>query len=233
MTTSLAEKPRLVDTGPEHAALGLAHRVLLPAGAGPHPTVVMLHGLSGDDRVMWIFAPRLPAGWLLVAPRAPHPEPRGGHAWLPRAPHEWPAMDRFAPAAARIERLIEALPATYGADPEAIYLMGFSQGAAAAFATTLRRPDLVRGVAGLVGFMPSSCEALADGRPLAGKPAFLAAGRRDPLVPLGQARAAAEVLRAAGADLTYAEYETGHKIGVRGMNDLGAWWSARRAELGR
>ena len=31
------------------------------------------------------------------------------------------------------DRLIEALPATYGADPEAIYLMGFSQGAAAAF----------------------------------------------------------------------------------------------------
>ena len=159
MTTSLAEKPRLVDTGPEHAALGLAHRVLLPAGAGPHPTVVMLHGLSGDDRVMWIFAPRLPAGWLLVAPRAPHPEPRGGHAWLPRAPHEWPAMDRFAPAAARIERLIEALPATYGADPEAIYLMGFSQGGVMAYDLALGRPERFKALVALSSWLP---DAVAD-----------------------------------------------------------------------
>ena len=34
----------------------LTHRVARPAGPGPHPTVLMLHGRSGDENVMWVFA---------------------------------------------------------------------------------------------------------------------------------------------------------------------------------
>ncbi len=221
---------RLVDSGPARAALGLAHRVHEPEVEGPHPTVVMLHGLSGDDRSMWVFAPRLPEGWLLVAPRAPRAASVGGYAWLPRQADEWPDIDRFDPSVDLIADLLNALPATYGADPQQLWLMGFSQGAALAFATALREPERIRGVAGLVGFLPEGFEARAEGRPLEGMPAFMAAGRRDPMVPIQRAVAAAKALREAGAALDFRDYEAGHKLSLQGLRDLGAWWQARREE---
>ncbi len=76
----------------------------------------------------------------------------------------------------------------------------------------------------LVGFLP---EPFLDGqaaRPLADLPVFMAAGRRDPLVSLSRARAAAEGLRAAGAAVTYREYDVGHKVSTAGARDLRAWW---------
>jgi len=42
----------------------------IPAGAGPFPLFVLLHGWTGDENAMWIFASRLPAGAMLLAPRA-------------------------------------------------------------------------------------------------------------------------------------------------------------------
>ena len=64
------------------AAGDLIHRVAQPAGPGPHPTVLMLHGRSGDENVMWVFARALPPDWLIVAPRAIQPDPAGGFsAW--------------------------------------------------------------------------------------------------------------------------------------------------------
>ncbi len=210
------------------AAGDLIHRVAQPAGPGPHPTVLMLHGRSGDENVMWVFARALPPDWLIVAPRAIQPDPAGGFAWHPRKADEWPLLPLFDDAVGAIVRFIHTLPARYGADVRRLFVMGFSQGAAAAFAVALRYPGLVSGLAALVGFMPG---AVTDdlSAPLAGLPVFMAVGRRDTVIPLTQAHACAAVLRTLGADLAYHEYECGHKLDAHGMADLQAWWRAHAA----
>jgi predicted esterase len=53
---------------------------------------------------------------------------------------------------------------------------------------------------------------------------------REMLVPVDIARRSAEILRAAGADLSYIELDTGHKRDRQGMDKLSAWWRARAAE---
>lgn len=222
-------KPRLVMDGPARAALGLIHRIRPGEGPGPHPCVVMLHGMGGNEDRMWIFAARLPPGWLLVAPRAPHARPAGGFAWQAREADEWPSLAQFQPSAEGLQRLVSALPSTYGADPDRTYLMGFSQGAAVAVAAALLDPEPIAGLAGLVGFVPTDCDPqeLAARRPLSGMPIFLAAGQQDPMIPLDRSREAADLLRQAGARLHYREYPVGHKLDATGMRDLGAWWSER------
>lgn len=206
---------------------GLVHRVRQPDRSGPHPTVVMLHGRSGDENVMWVFARALPAPWLVVAPRAISPDPDGGYAWHPRKPNEWPALQMFDGAVESIEQFIRALPALYQADTRHLYLMGFSQGAATAYATALRYPGLVKGIAGLVGFVPVGVDTGL--RPLAGLPIFMAVGRTDPTIPLDIAEACAHTLRAAGAALDERVYDTGHKLNADGMRDLRQWWAERRS----
>ncbi len=215
--------PTHVDHGPPRDALGLAHRARVPAGAGPHPAVVMLHGMGGDEGAMAVFAGTLPRDWLVVAPRAPHPGPAGGFAWHPRRHDEWPALAEFDDAVDAVARLVEGLPAAYSADPARIGLMGFSQGAATAYAAALRRRGGIRAIAGIVGFVPTAC-AGAAARPLERLPIFVAVGRHDPYIPLDRSRAGADTLRAAGADLSYHEYDAGHKLPAAGMRHLADWW---------
>lgn len=219
--------PQLVESERAYDMAGLVHRVLVPDGAVPHPTVVMLHGLRGNEDVMWIFQRALPKGWLVAAPRAIKADPVGGYGWHPRQPDEWPALVMFDEAVTAVVRFIKALPELYGADPERIYLMGFSQGAATAFATAMRHPELVKGIAGLVGFAPEDCEAEVESGVLNGLPVFMAVGAEDATIPLDRSRDGAEVLEAAGADLTYLEYKTGHKLNAEGMRALKQWFSER------
>lgn len=213
-----------VTTGPALAALGLVHRVQRPISRGPYPTVVLLHGRSGDENVMWLLDRALPTGCLLIAPRAIVPDPAGGYAWHPRRPHEWPSLPMFDPAVAAVVQLVRGLPFEYDADPDRIFFMGFSQGAAVALATALRHPGLLRGVVSLVGFMPTGVDPVQALVALSGLPVMMAVGARDEVIPLDVARAAAQVLRDAGADLTYREYETGHRLDSAGMHDVGQWW---------
>jgi len=234
-----------MEASPALEAGGLVHRVRSPDGPGPHSTVVMLHGRSGDENVMWVFASTLPDKWLIVAPRALKPDPNGGYTWHPRKANDhslrsdlsprsaaergqaewgWPPLTAFDEAVAAIVRFIRALPDLYRADPNHVYLMGFSQGAALAYATAMRHPGLIKGIAGLMGFVPEDCDAGALAA-LKGLPIFMAAGARDAMSPLEHARESAHVLREAGAALDYHEYDTGHRLSAQGMRDMKRWWS--------
>lgn len=224
-----ATAPLLVADGPAVRETGLVHRVLEPSGPGPYPTVVMLHGRYGNEDVMWIFRKTVPANWLMIAPRALVPD-HGGYSWLRQEGGFWPPLAAFDTAVDAVVRFVESLSRVYNADLEQIYLMGFSQGAAVAYATAMRRPDLVQAIAGLVGFVPESCESSPQFTALQDLPIFMAVGREDERVPYERAQACAQTLRLAGANLEYHEYDTGHKVNSQGLQDLANWWSRRNRE---
>ncbi len=222
----------LVDHGPALGQAGLAHRALRPYTTGPHPTAVLLHGYRGNEDVMWIFARALPPHWLIAAPRGIAQEGDGRFSWQPRAPREWPALEQFDTAVSAITQFIHALPGLYDADLRRIHLMGFSQGAAAALATAVRQPGWIQAVASLAGFMPAPAQRTLRPDALQGLPVFMAAGRRDERVPPAIARASAQAVQAAGASLTYKEYDVGHKLNTQGMRDLRNWWHSLPAAPG-
>jgi phospholipase/carboxylesterase len=188
----------------------------------------MLHGRSGDEDVMWAFAPVLPEHWLIVAPRGIVPDPDGGYAWHPRKRDEWPALSAFDNSVAAVYGFIRSLSGLYDADPDYVYLMGFSQGAATAYATAIRHPGLAQGIAGLVGFAPAASEVEVSVEPLSRMPVFMAVGRADPRIPLERAEECARVLRVAGSRVEYRVYDTGHRISAQGMRDLKRWWRERQ-----
>jgi phospholipase/carboxylesterase len=215
--------PLLIQEGPELQAAGLVHRYLMPAGPGPYPTAILLHGRYGNEDVMWVFRRMIPRPWLLVAPRAILSEYPGSFSWLHQPADYWPALAEFDSAVETLRKFIQVLPRLYNADPDRIYLMGFSQGAAVSISLALRHPGLIRGIASLVGFAPSEKPAdVAD--ILAGLPVFMAVGTEDLRVPIEESQRSADLLRRAGAVLTYEEYPTGHKISTEGMKDLQSWW---------
>ncbi len=204
---------------PLHSLDGFTLRQRVPAGPGPHRLILMLHGWTGDEDVMWIFAARLPPDAWLVAPRGLYPAAPGGYGWTPAAVGAGLDLLAFRPA---VERLLAWLrPENFpGAALDGFDVLGFSQGAALGFSLGLLYPARVRALAGLSGFLPSGAAELAPARPLAGKFAFLAHGTRDETVPVGRARQARDLLAQAGADVSYCEDDVGHKLSATCFRSL-------------
>ncbi len=217
---------QLIHTGPEMFEAGLPYRVQMPDGPGPYPTAVMVHGRLGNEDVMWVFRKVVPRPWLVVAPRAIYAD-HDLYSWHIQQPDEWATLADFDPAVAALSRFMHAMTRLYNADPDRMYLMGFSQGAAVSMALALRHPQLARGLAALVGFAPTATAEAVDGR-LAGLPVFMAAGTEDETIPYDVTQRSLALLEQSGADLAYHEYQTGHKLNAAGMNDLRAWFNAQR-----
>ena len=202
-------------------ALNLVHRVRVPQGpAGRRgPAVVMVHGWLGNENVMSIFERTLPPAVVIVSPRAPLAMGPDSFGWFTL--EDDPAS--FAAGLAALAAFVGDLPQAYPIDPARILLMGFSQGAAMSFSLLLSEPSRVAAVAGLAGFLPSEAKPWATPGRLSGQSVFIAHGAKDETVPAALAQAAAHTLRTAGADVTYTEYDTGHKLNAQGTRDLKAW----------
>lgn len=222
------QPPTLIEQPLPH----LSYRVALPEDAGDaasstaiKPTVVMVHGRSGNEDVMWVFARSLPPNWLRVAPRALYEDPRGGYSWHVRLNSKWTTLAEFEPALDAFEAFIRRLPDEYGADLDNLHLMGFSQGAALSLGLAMRGEIRPKSITALVGFMPDACSPndLAHLRDL---PIHFAVGREDDTIPLDVSHSAAQLLVAANSRLNYRTYATGHKLNAQGMRDLKAWWQA-------
>jgi phospholipase/carboxylesterase len=217
-------------------------RARLPEGEGPHPVGLLLHGLSGDEKVMWIFASRMPKDLLLLAPRATHPFSGGGYSWVPDRLTRLPGTSDFEEPVEALVELLERLgngdveegsavgEAIREADFSQVSLVGFSQGAALSYTFALMNPQRSDLIAGLSGFVPEGAERLAEERPLRDKKVFITHGTKDETVPIAKAREAAEVLEKAGADVSFCEEDTGHKLSVACFRSLGAFFSENKTQ---
>jgi phospholipase/carboxylesterase len=182
----------------------------------------LIHGLTGDENSMWVFARELPASYWMVAPRAPHVAAQGGYSWRPP---EFENLDQLPfedlrSAAEALLRLMDEYAASAGLEAQVFDLMGFSQGAAMAGLLAFLHPERIRKVGILAGFVPDGLEELAAQRPLEGKPFLVVHGTKDQTVPVERARAAIALLERAGANVTYCEDNVGHKVSVTCLRAL-------------
>ena len=191
-----------------------------------HPTprlLLLIHGLSGDENSMWVFARDLPAHCWMVAPRAPYRAQQGGYTWRPHATSDtgWPRFEELRPSAEALIGHIDKYQASAGLDPaQPSDVIGFSQGAALSSILAFLYPDRIRKLGILAGFVPSGMENLTAKRPLEGKTVFVAHGTKDETVPVDRARASIKILEQAGAQVTYCEDEVGHKVSLTCLHAL-------------
>jgi phospholipase/carboxylesterase len=192
--------------------------------------MLLIHGLTGDENSMWVFARNLSPGYWMVAPRAPHASAmeQGGYSWHPRAngAEDRPSLEQLRAPAKSLIRLVDDYSASVGMEAPAFDVMGFSQGAAMCSVLAVLDPERIRKVAILAGFVPSGLEELVSRRPLERKPFFVAHGTKDEMVTVERARASVEILEGAGAQVTYCEDNVGHKVSVNCLRALKEFFTA-------
>jgi phospholipase/carboxylesterase len=186
--------------------------------ATEHPTrlLLLIHGYTGDENSMWVFARDLPATYQMIAPRAMHPSGSTGYSWRasPDSDFGMPSLDQLRPAAEALIRLVNAYQESAGIDADQFDVMGFSQGAVMSNVLAFLYPQRVRKVGILAGFVPQGIEFLIPSRPLERKLYFVTHGTKDATVAIERARESIVLLEQAGAKVTYCEDEVGHKLSV-------------------
>jgi phospholipase/carboxylesterase len=211
-------------TGPE----GLFRR-LVPArsGAPLYPGLILLHGRGADEEDLLGLTGALDPRLAAVSLRAPFDWPGGGYCWYHLPAPGQPDVAGLRQSLARLAGVLDALPAWLPVDPGRVYLLGFSQGAVMAHALLLAAPARVAGAILLSGFRPPPGAVDMDGGALRGRPVFVGHGRTDALIAVERGREARDALRDLGVEVTYREYDHGHRIAEEEIVDIRGWLAAR------
>jgi phospholipase/carboxylesterase len=199
-----------------------------PAAGTPEGALVLLHGRGADEHDLFplldVFDPE--RRLLGIAPRGPLALPPGGAHWYELGGIPTPDPDTFFPTFEAAAAFLDGLPVPF----DRVVLGGFSQGAVMSWALGLGkgrpRPAAIMA---LSGFMPEMEGFELDLAGLDGYPIAVAHGSLDPIIPVEFGRAAAERVRAAGADLLWRETPVPHTIDPRVLPELQAFVLAATA----
>lgn len=174
------------------------------------------HGRGADERDLLGPADALDLERRLhvVAPRAPLTLGASpGYHWymVPRV--GYPDHDTFHAARAALAELHDELWRETGIEPGRTVLGGFSMGAVMSYAMALGadRPA-VAGILAFSGFVPVVEGWQPHLTDRLSTRAFVAHGRRDPIMDVDFARRARELLEAGGLAVSYHESDVGHAI---------------------
>ena len=138
----------------------LAHTLYEPAAAGPHPTIIALHGWGASAFDLMGLAPYLGGGqFQVICPQGPLEVPLGvegavGYGWFPLSAIQPAIEGPIEEAAALVQRFLEAAIARYPIDPRKLILLGFSQGGVLAYRLALNAPRRFAGLAALSSWLP-------------------------------------------------------------------------------
>jgi|SRR5271157_3515024 len=198
-----------------------------PASRQPAHLLLLLHGWTGDENSMWVFVRNFSLDYWIIAPRAPYAAEPSGYSWRASESNArgWPSLEDFRSSADSLIAFVGNYATQNQIDANQFDLIGFSQGAALANAIALLYPERVRRAGVLAGFLPAESESLIEKRLLNGKPFFVAHGTLDEMVKIEYARQSVEMLKRAGAHVTFYEDEVGHKLSADGLHALEEYFS--------
>lgn len=205
-------------------------------GDRPERMLVLLHGYDDNEREAVLLGRLLDPGqhYLLAAPRGPVDVGPRTSAWFDYGPMG-PDPETFADSLHAIDETIDELCREHLMGRDEVVIGGFSQGAAMALAVALAPgvTDRPAGVLALSGFVPDVAGLDPDLAAAEGLAVSMQNGTRDDTVPIELARDSAELLRSAGADLTFDERDAGHHPTLVSLSAARDWLTANLARAGR
>lgn len=210
--------------------MDLAHTVYEPAGAGPHPTIIALHGWGASAHDLIGLAPYLGGGRVqMLCPQGGLDVPIGadqsGFGWFPLAGGgQMFDSGAIGAAADAVRAFIAAAEKRYPIDRRKLILAGFSQGGVLAYLVGLADPARFAALAALSSWLPPPLAAsLPPDEARRQLPTLVQHGAEDEIINVARARQSVESLRELGVPVTYREYTMGHEISAASLTDLSTW----------
>lgn len=162
----------------------------------PVPLLVVLHGAGGDgaSALALLEGMAVDTGAIVLAPSS--------------RDRTWDVIvGNIGPDVALLDRSIELAFERWSIDPDRVVLAGFSDGASYALTVGLANGSLVRHI---LAFSPGfAAPPLHEGHPRV----FVSHGVNDPVLPIDVcSRRIVPMLRSAGYEVRYVEFQDGHTL---------------------
>ena len=210
------------------AEINLHYDLQRPARS-PAPLLIALHGYGGSKRQMMREAKQMaPPNFAIASLQGPHQhlkepkEPGGplrfGFGWLTNFKSE----ESVAVHHQALLDLISALSAEGLADPQRVFLLGFSQSCALNYRFAFAQPDLLRGVVGICGGLPGDWGTSKSYRQTEAA-VFHLAGRLDEFYTPERVADYEQRLRLRALNVRFQSYEAAHEIVPEMRSDIRTW----------
>jgi phospholipase/carboxylesterase len=201
----------------------------VPAGDGPFPTILALHGWGASAHDLLGLSPILHGGQALVlCPQGPVEveiqEGIVGYGWFPISTGG--PIDPLAFEAGRhaVASFLDAALERYPVDRKKLVLMGFSQGGVMAYDLALRQPERFAGLVAMSSWLPPQLvDEVAPTPALQNLPTLVIHGSEDPMIPVSMAVASRDALLRLEVPTVYREYAMGHEIRPEALRELLVW----------
>jgi phospholipase/carboxylesterase len=219
--------------------LNLIHTIHEPAGSGPHPTILTLHGRGANALDLLGLAPMLCGGkFLMICPQGPLETPIGpqsvGYAWYPTSMGGPPNVDVILDSQKKLLTFLDECLARYPVDTKKLVVLGFSQGGVMAHSLALAHPERFAALVVLSSWLPKELvPRLNINETVQSLPTLVQHGTQDPMIEVDRARTSVEQLRQLRVPLTYREYDMGHEIRPKSLEDLSNWLDKNAGATGR
>jgi len=207
----------------------LLYTAHVPAGDGPHPTVLLLHGWGASAHDLIGLAQILHRGEALVlCPQGPLAFQAGpgavGYGWFPLVPGQPPDPEAVEGALAQLGRFLAAALERYAVDPAKLVMAGFSQGGFMAYQLALRDPERYAGLLALSSWLPTEAARAIPRHPgHADLPTLVIHGSSDPMIAIDRAYASRDALLELGVPTVFREYDMGHEIRPEALREVLTW----------
>ena len=182
---------------------------LIPAReAGSRRLLIALHGLGDSmegyrDVPHWLQVPWM--NYLLV--NAPDPY-YSGFSWYDFAGNPEAGIRRSREL---LTKLLDSLREKFPSEETVVF--GFSQGCLMTLETGLRYGNKLAGMVGISGYVHDPAAIVKELSPVAREQRILwTHGTRDPLIPLEVVREEKEILKSAGLNIEWREFQKEHTI---------------------
>ena len=207
----------------------LIHTLYQPAGKGPFPTLLTLHGRGANAFDLLGLAPYLCDGkFMMICPQAPLETPIGpetvGYAWYPMSHGGPPNVEAILNSQKKLRAFLDECLNSYPINPKKLVVLGFSQGGVMAYSLALANPERFTALAVLSSWLPEELlPQLNVNDAVQSLPTLVQHGTQDPMIQVDRARSSVEMLRQLRLPLLFREYPMGHEIGARSLTELSAW----------
>lgn len=219
--------------------MNLIHTLYQPAGAGPFPTVLTLHGRGANAFDLLGLAPYLCDGRIMmICPQGPIETPIGpdavGYAWYPMSMGGAPDIEAMLSSQQELQVFLDDCLKSYPIDAKRLVVLGFSQGGVMAYSLALSNPERFAALAVLSSWLPEELlPRLNVTNAVQSLATLLQHGTEDQMIEVDRARESVEMLRQLGVPLTYREYEMGHEIRPRSLAEISTWLEKNVGATGR
>jgi len=211
------------------ARMELLYTAHVPAGSGPFPTIIALHGWGASAHDLVGLAPIFDGGRSLVlCPQGPIAFQAGpgkvGYGWFPLKSGAPTDPDEVRKGVDALQRFIDQAFDAHPVDRRKVAILGFSQGGVMAYDLALREPERFAGLIALSSWLPP--QLVEEIRPGGGHENLLTLvvhGTEDPMIPISMAQASRDALLQLQVPTVYREYPMGHELGPEALREILTW----------